>query len=114
MAHVKGHGATLRVRQPKLVACLAAWAFLATLACLHRSGSAIGNCQTRARDGAPAAAANAAAAASAAGQPHLQQQPGDDWPELRGLSRERIEALIRAPAGLHGRVQKGGLPANYM
>lgn len=119
MAHVKAHGASVRLpRQPKLVACLAAWAFLASLVCLHR-GSALGNCRTAdgaARDAGPAAAAASGAATSAAGQPHLQQQQqvGDDWQELRGRSREQIEAAIRAPAGLHGRVQKGGLPANYM
>lgn len=124
MAHVKGQATTLRwPRQPRLVACLAAWAFLASLVALQRSGSSVSNCQrasggmqeAAAAGGAPAAT-QLEGAASGVGQPHRQQQQhaADDWPELRGLSRERIEGLIRAPAGLHGRVQKGGLPANYM
>ncbi|KAI7838855.1 hypothetical protein COHA_007378 [Chlorella ohadii] len=124
MAHVKGQGGVgLRwPRQPRLVACLAAWAFLASLVCLQRSGSAGSDCQ-RASGGMQEAAASGGGTAatqpqgSVAGsaQPHRQQQQAaDEWPELRGLSREKVEALIRAPAGLHGRVHKGGLPANYM
>ncbi len=124
MAHVKGQGGVgLRwPRQPRLVACLAAWAFLASLVCLQRSGSAGSDCQ-RASGGMQEAAASGGGTAatqpqgSVAGsaQPHRQQQQAaGEWPELRGLSREKVEALIRAPAGLHGRVHKGGLPANYM
>lgn len=124
MAHVKGHGglAVRWPRQPRLLACLAAWAFLASLALLQRGGNPLGNCQ-RASGGMQEAAASGGGGgatqlpgSSGLAQQHRQQQQvaADDWPELRGLSREQVEALIRAPAGLHGRVQKGGLPANYM
>jgi negative regulator of sigma E activity len=124
MAHVKGHGglAVRWPRQPRLVACLAAWTLLASLVCLQRSSSAGSNCQRASGGTQEAAPAGGGAAATqlqgpspGTVQPHRQQQQAaDEWPELQGLSREQIESLIRAPAGLHGRVHKGGLPANYM
>ena len=119
------HGAARlgRPRRPRLFAALAAWAFLAFVVCLQRSSSAVHNCQrasAAAHDAAAAGAADATVAAGLAARPHggsdVLPQPAvvDRWPALQGLSRERIEQLIRAPAQLHGRVQKGGLPANYM
>lgn len=108
-------------RRPRLLVALTAWAFLAALIAIQRSGASVRSCQrasAEAQDAATALAADAAAAAQLAAHPHLpvlpQAEPQDRWPALRGLPQDRIEQLIRAPAELHGRVQKGGVPANYM
>lgn len=150
MAYIKQHGphhsGGSRQRRPRLLVALAAWAFLASILCLQRWGSAVSDCQhpeaagQEPAAGGPVDAAVAAAVAArdksqlaeALQEPQLppeeqqkqqggqqqgeqQQPPADErWPSLRGLSRDAIEQLIRAPVGLHGRVEKGGLPANYM
>lgn len=119
LQHPPGRG---RGRPTKLLASLAAWAVVASLVCLHRCGRAVQNCETATQTQEQHAAEGGRAAAALPADPHgslaglaQQQQPGPDpWPSLRGLSQEAIEGLIRAPAGLYGRVEKGGLPANWM
>lgn len=108
-------------RRPRLLAALSAWAFLAGLIAIQRSGASVRSCQrasAEAQDAAAALAADATAAAQLAARPQLPTLPQpaeeDRWPALRSLPQDRIEQLIRAPAQLHGRVQKGSLPANYM
>ena len=92
-------------KRPRLIASLGAWLFVASLICLHRSGSGNTKCastgsevQQPGGDGGGQAAAAAAATA----------QTGAS----SSLTVEQIEALIRRPVGLHGLQQKGGLPAN--
>lgn len=74
-----------------MLVSLGTWVCLASLLCLHHITKAPG-C---APDGAG-----------------LPQGPAVTAPP-RLLSVEEIQELIRQPASLFGRVQKGGLPANY-
>lgn len=111
------------VQRPRLVASLLAWAVVATLLLLHRSHADVQTCLTAtatsqaAGEGGPpsaeAAAREAAAALQAALAGAQAQAAGPYASQYANVTREQIEALIRAPVGLHGRMQKGGLPANF-
>ncbi|KAL4435485.1 hypothetical protein ABPG77_006247 [Micractinium sp. CCAP 211/92] len=109
------------VQRPRLVASLLAWAVVATLLLLHRSHADVQTCLTAAAKepgegaapSAEAAAREAAAALQAALAGAQAQAAGPYAGRYSNATREQIEALIRAPAGLYGRVQKGGLPANF-
>ncbi|PSC70052.1 Sulfotransferase family [Micractinium conductrix] len=107
------------VPRPRLVASLVAWAVVASLLLLHRTQRDVQKCMGSAREGleqrdeaaAVAAARAAAAAAQAEGAAPVVEAALRD--RYASLPADRIEAMIRAPVGLHGAVQKGGLPANF-
>ncbi|KAI3425140.1 hypothetical protein D9Q98_008911 [Chlorella vulgaris] len=80
-----------RKRPPKMLFSLGAWVLLAGLLVLHRSQHPI--CAPQNSDRSADAATVAATATP--------------------LSQAEIEVLVRQPAGLFGRVQKGGMPANF-
>ena len=89
-------------KRPRLAFSLGAWLALAGLLCFHRVTRDATKCSTAVGDGLPGSAASGAYA-----------DVGGATAAARVLSVDEIEALIRQPAGLHGVMQKGGLPANF-
>ena len=85
-----------------MIAALSAWLFVASLICLHRSGSRTSKCASYGSEVQQPGGGSGGQAAAAAAQPGASSS----------LTVEQIEALIRRPVGLHGLQQKGGLPAN--